>query len=98
MGVLMRRALLFGVHIGAPDFWKLPYGARQEKPLRASLGLPAGPLADGAYVGILAFQGIVDLALLADHCASIGSLGWFLVKDFCLEDGHRYQLQTLITC
>ena len=25
MGVLLTRALLFGVCIGAPDFWKLPY-------------------------------------------------------------------------
>ena len=25
VGVLVRRAPLFGVHIKAPDFWKLPY-------------------------------------------------------------------------
>ena len=25
MGVLVTRALPFGVHIGAPGFWKLPY-------------------------------------------------------------------------
>ena len=25
MGVLVRRALLFAVYIGAPDCWKLPY-------------------------------------------------------------------------
>ena len=25
MGVLSIRALLFGVYLGAPDFWKLPY-------------------------------------------------------------------------
>ena len=28
MGVLMTRALLFGVHIRAFDCWKLPYGFR----------------------------------------------------------------------
>ena len=27
MGVLIIRALLFGVEIGAPDFWKLPFTA-----------------------------------------------------------------------
>ena len=25
VGVLIRKALLFEVHSGAPDFWKLPY-------------------------------------------------------------------------
>ena len=33
VGALVKRAILFGVHIGAPDFWKLPHGHSHREPL-----------------------------------------------------------------
>ena len=35
VGVFIIRALLFGVYIGAPDFWKVPYRAQ-------TVGKPCG--------------------------------------------------------
>ena len=37
MDVLTRRALPFGIHIRAPDYWKRPLGG-----IRGLLGLEAG--------------------------------------------------------
>ena len=33
MGVLIRRTLLFGVYIRAPDFWKLPHSNEYDRNL-----------------------------------------------------------------
>ena len=44
VGVLTIRALLFGVSIRAPDFWKLPYSLNQEPLSSLSLFLKSGVL------------------------------------------------------
>ena len=44
VGVLLIRALLFGVYTGAPDCWKLPYqqAHRHRVPYRDYVTLPTG--------------------------------------------------------
>ena len=49
VGVLIIAALLLGVHVGAPDFWKLPYGCMDPGLFGPTL-LQASPARHSAYL------------------------------------------------